>query len=120
MSDDASWVPGFQLAVASYLVKQDRVSDQPGTAWPTMIQSPLSIHFETCSIDEVRDVEQNSAEVSVFDSFDSDASRAASYLSAAISCSCGQYQAVKVSVEGEIQEIIWGVLDAAEKIKQDK
>jgi hypothetical protein len=120
MSDDASWVPGFQLAVASYLVQQHRVSDQPGTAWPTMIQSPLSIHFETCSIAAVKDVQQESEDVGVFDSFDSDASRATSILSAYVTCDCGEYEAVQVSTQAEIQEIIWGVLAADEEAKKGK
>jgi hypothetical protein len=108
---DASWLPGFTTAVGTYLVDRHTVSG--GSIFAMPVISPLALHFKECALVKTEDVEQTSEDVSVFDTFDPDRTYPTSFLGAKVTCKCGEYTKASVSVQGEIQDIIYGVIEAS-------
>ena len=106
---DITWVDGFQKAVALYLVQNDYVVI-PGTF--TTASSALSTHIQDCGFAAVSEIDQEVDTESVFDTFDSNRSRPASYISAKFTCNCGEYTDVTLSREATLGDIMYGVLHA--------
>lgn len=103
---DASWLPGFSLAVAGFVVgRSQKFLPQTWTYEPT----PEAAHVIECGIAEASDVDQDISEESVFDTFDSDAHRTLSIISVKVTCKCGEYKDHQFSTEADLTDIILGV-----------
>jgi hypothetical protein len=107
---DTSWITGFTTAVGTYIVARHTVGEGLFTV-PTV--SPLALHFQECTLVETEDAEQTSEDVPVYDTYDPDRTHATSFLSAQVTCKCGEYVKARVSAEGEIQDVISIVTEAA-------
>lgn len=106
---DVSWVDGFHKAVALYLLHNDNVDDLFSNI---SVPSYPAAHILECGIAAVTNVDQEVENVSVFDTFDSNCSRPAAYISAEITCNCGEYEEVRINQEATLGEVMYGVLHA--------
>lgn len=106
-NDDTTWIDGFNNAVVNYLIGRDFRNE--GSVW-NLVKGNVQTHMETCTVTEVLNVDQNVEEFSVFDSFDNGAHRITSMLSATFTCACGEYTAKHLSYEGDLTDIIRGVI----------
>lgn len=102
---DISWVSGLNMAVAKYITSTEMVATSMFQREP----SPLNKHFATCGIAEAANANTEAEEVSTFDTFDSDASRAAMYIAVDVTCNCGEYTKHHVTKEAELQDVICAV-----------
>lgn len=103
---DTSWVDGFQKAVAVHLLHCDNTyTNFAATVTPT----PRAAHILECGVAAVTEVEQDIEDEAVWDDFDSDRTRAVSYLSAKITCACGEYMAEKVRHEAALDDFLYQI-----------
>jgi hypothetical protein len=111
MAEQAPWVDGFNRAIVDYLVRSDHPTS--GSGWSTKIHfdqlKPISQHVVDCGVGEIFAVDEELSQVSVFDTFDSDASAASCTLSASFSCKCGEHPRIYLSMESTIADAIRSV-----------
>lgn len=105
-----SWIDGFNKAVGSYLVAQDFVWNLSAQS---KVYNPLGQHIiDGCSVDKIENVSQDIESSYSFDTFDPDSRYPTSYISAEISCACGQFVKARITEEAVITDIIKGVTRA--------
>ena len=95
------WFRGYAETIATYVVGNARVQDGPyGTK-----RSDVSVHFDACKIAEIHDVDESAESGYAFDSF-GDGSYPAIFVTARVTCECGEIKNVTASAESNIAEII--------------
>jgi len=105
---DNSWVDSFERATVDYLISRDYKLGGFIT-WTDGIQNnkgEIQKHMDTCPVKTVHDVDQEAEEFGVIDSYDSNAHRSASVITAAFSCECGKYTRKSISHEATIGDVI--------------
>jgi hypothetical protein len=102
-NDKPEWFKGYATTIANYLVLRDRVTmDKYGRS----DRSSLSIHFDTCAVAEIFDMDEMLDSDSMYDSYGDFQSSPICFVSARVDCECGEYKNARVSKTGTIAETI--------------
>ena len=101
------WFRGYAETIAKYVVENQLTVEDGRPFMP--VQSPMSTHFSTCGIGEIWDTDEETSMESSFQTF-GNGDYAASFVSATVSCKCGEYHRVAASVSSNISDIISSTL----------
>jgi len=99
------WFRGYAETIAGYVIANNRVSDGAYS----VVASPLSKHVADCGIAEIWNTDEETSMESSFDTF-GNGDYASCFVSATVSCNCGEYSRVSASVQTTIAEIISSAL----------